>query len=124
MNKSIVHDGHKHFLDPHYTWRHGDPSRDMDAHGRPVEPNYVVIVRWRDVAGHEGGTVSLAAVNAAPGLKGCTYGATNKVYGPVRWGDSRRTRRRRTVFLVQDNHVYKRAIEVTNIVTVFSKART
>lgn len=78
---------------PHLGWRNGDPTRDKTLDGRPLERNYVAIVRIKDCEIKEKADGSGRRVydpSKAPALR-LAYGATFKAYGP--WRVNNRTRR-------------------------------
>ena len=58
---------------PHLRWRNGDPIRDFDERGRPIQPNYVAITR-----------AVFGDPKDAPCLPGLSHSRTNMAYGPWR----------------------------------------
>ena len=44
----MIHDGIKCKRSRVFGWRHGNPETDVDCDGRPIQSNYIVIVRIAD----------------------------------------------------------------------------
>lgn len=53
------------------TYRYGNPTRDFDRDGKPIDSSYCAIIRYT-------GQGSLSATPCLPGL---SYGRTNMAYG-------------------------------------------
>lgn len=73
---------------PHLACRDGDPKRDVNEDGRPIEWNYVVIVRLSQVETYidEDGRsrYTYDALKAAPCIPGLSHSRTNMAYGKWR----------------------------------------
>lgn len=74
---------------PRIGWRYGDPERDRDLSGRPIERNYVAFVYVRDcpIEVRDGRTIYRA--NGAPMIPISGHSRTNMAYGPWRVRDVR-----------------------------------
>jgi hypothetical protein len=44
----MIHDGVRCRRSNVYGWRHGNPETDVDSDGKPVQSNFVVLVRIKD----------------------------------------------------------------------------
>lgn len=96
-----------------YGWRNGDPTRDVDLHGKPVPSNYLVIVKLKDCVVFDGIYDSLDAPQAFP----IAYTLTNMGYGKASILDgesvgtwNKKKMRRTPVYLVHSGKVWSGAI--------------
>lgn len=77
----MILDGIKCVESKAYGWRHGDPTRDVDRNGNPVQNNYIVIVRIKDCRLYEkDGKKFYDPLNAPQAFK-LAYGGTYYGYG-------------------------------------------
>jgi len=67
----------------HIGWRHGDPSRDKDLDGRPIQSNYVVFVYIKDCVLYEQDGWTRYDPKNAPAIP-VAHGGTYYAYGKTR----------------------------------------
>lgn len=94
MSNTITRDGRVYRRVKNYQFRMGDPSKDVNIHGNPIQTNYVVIVKKH--------TEDMAFPHS--------HGLTNKVFGPVY--TTSRGNQVRPIFWVEDCCIYKTLVRV------------
>ena len=103
----MIFDGIKFRRSRLYSWRYGDPERDIDLEGNPVSSNYVVLVSRKDCPIYiKDGRDFLSTEGASQAVK-LAYSSNNMGYGKNRHYDDRVTC---PVFLVYDAVVYQGTI--------------
>lgn len=101
-----------------FRYRHGDPTRDVDRDGEPVESNYIVIVRldacriWTcggTKCGRSDGEHQHYDPKDAPQAIALAYGGT--WYGYAEWKHTDKDGWFCPVYLVKDGIVYKARVK-------------
>ena len=117
----MIHDGIRCNRSRVYGWREGDPTTDVDLHGKPVDDKYFVIVKIKDCecfTSDDGNRVYKPKgikQAFALGYGGTCYGygkpqkVTNGTARMIRCGkemDWLTSYTKTPVYVVQDGHVY------------------
>lgn len=101
-------------------WRRGNPEKDFDLDGNPVQSNYVSIVRIKDCRIYDKDGRNYYDANEAPSIP-IGYGGTYYGYGPMEIRTSQRgvyigeewrhIYQQATAYFVQDGKVYSGSIK-------------
>lgn len=87
--KTITRDGRVYRRTKGYTWRYGNPEKDVNIHGKPIQSNYVIITNE--------GSEEMAFPHS--------HGLTNKVFGPLQ--RDKNDEEFRYIFWVEDGWIYR-----------------